>query len=435
MTRMTLRGGRLALPGGIALGDLQLEDGRIVALGQVSEPFGQVIDCRHLLVMPGVIDPQVHFREPGLTHKEDLFTGSRACAAGGVTTFLEMPNTKPPTTTLEALAFKKARAAETSVVNWGFFIGATTDNLDVLNASENVAGIKIFMGSSTGTLLVSEASDLERIFAHGSRLIAVHAEDENRLKARAELFKGQTDPAVHTELRDATAAAMATELALRLSIQYQRRLHILHLSTADEVFLLERYKSRSRITAECTPQHLLLNAPGCYARLGTKAQMNPPLRTQEHSEALWYGLRSGLLDCIATDHAPHTLEEKAQGYGSAPSGMPGVETALPAMLDAAHRGLCSVEDVVHWMCEGPARCYGIRNKGELVVGADADLALVDLARAEKVGARGYFTKVGWSPFDGQTFTGWPVMTIVGGQIVFADGQVNDTVRGSEVLFS
>lgn len=432
---LTLRGGRLALPTGIVEGDLQISGGRITAVGRVDRDLGRVIDARHLLVMPGVIDPQVHFREPGLTHKEDLGSGSRACAAGGVTSFLEMPNTQPPTTTVEAMAWKKARAAETSRVNYGFFIGATPTNLEVLNGVEDVCGIKIFMGSSTGTLLVNDPADLERIFAGGRRLIAVHAEDEARLVERKQAFTGQRDPAVHTEIRDAEAALLASRLALELSDRHGRRLHILHLSTAEEVELLRQHgKGGGRVTTEVTPQHLLLHTPEIYARIGTRAQMNPPLRTAANAEGLWRGLREGIIDCIATDHAPHTAEEKARPYPDSPSGMPGVETALPLMLDAASRGLCRVEDVVRWMSEAPARIYRIRGKGRLEVGFDGDLTLVDLARTEKVGDRGYFTKVGWSSFDGMALTGWPMITIVGGQVVFEGGQVIDEVRGSELRF-
>lgn len=433
---LTIRGGRLALPDAIVEGDLQIQDGKITQLGAVERDLGEVIDARGLLVMPGVIDPQVHFRDPGLTHKEDLHTGSRACLAGGVTSFLEMPNTKPSTTTLEAMAEKKRRAHEVSCAHYGFFIGATPHNLEVLNQVEQVPGIKIFMGSSTGDLLVNERAALERIFGNGKRLIAVHAEDEARLLARKAAFGPVTDPALHSELRDAEAARLATALALELSERYQRRLHVLHLSTKEEVELLRaRGKGAGRVTAEVTPQHLMLHAPEIYRQLGTKAQMNPPLRSADHAAVLWSGLKDGTLDCIATDHAPHTLDEKAQPYGSAPSGMPGVETALPVMLDAAHRGLCRVEEVVRWMTDGPRRCYGIVGKGRLQVGFDGDLALVDLARRARVGDRPYETKVRWSPFEGQWLTGWPVMTVLLGRVAMQDGAIDDAVRGRALAFS
>ncbi|MEM7677513.1 MAG: dihydroorotase, partial [Myxococcota bacterium] len=427
---LTVRGGVLALPTGRVQADLQIVDGRIAAIGQVPDAGGEVIDASGLLVMPGVVDPQVHFRDPGLTHKEDLKTGSEACAAGGITSFLEMPNTKPSTTTHEAMAAKKARAAEASVVNYNFFIGATADNIDVLNDVKNVCGIKIFMGASTGDLLVSDPDDLERIFANGTRLIAVHAEDEARLKARKAEFAHRTDPAAHYEIRDVTAAVNASVLALGLSEKYDRRLHILHMSTGDEVTLLrERGKGGGRVTTETLPQYLLLNGPEIYEAIGTRAQMNPPIRTKEHQEALWRGLHDGTIECIATDHAPHTREEKSQPFGKAPSGMPGVETSLAVMLDAAHRGLCSVEQVVKWMCSEPARIYGMQGKGRLEVGQDGDLAFVDLQRTEAVGARGYFSKVGWSPFEGRKVTGWPVITVVGGRVVFRDNQIQPGICG------
>lgn len=433
---LVLRGGLLALPGGLTRGDLALEGGRITAVGDVPRGAGLELDVSHLLVMPGVIDPQVHFREPGLTHKEDLGSGSRAAAAGGVTAFLEMPNTQPATTSEEAFNWKLSRAAESSVVDYGFFIGATKDNLDVLGAVSPCPGIKIFMGSSTGDLLVSERADLDRIFARGSRLIAVHAEDEARLVARKGLFSDRTDPAAHSELRDPECAWRATELALELSERHHRRLHILHMSTLEEVELLRsRGKGAGRVTAEVTPQHLTLFAPESYARLGTRAQMNPPLRPREHGEALWRALKDGTVDCIATDHAPHTLEEKARGFGRAPSGMPGVETSLAVMLDAASRGLCTIPEVVRWMCEGPARCYRITGKGRIAVGMDADLALVDLGARRVVGERGYFTRVGWSPYEGQELAGWPVMTFVRGQLVFRDGEILGGVRGAPIRFA
>jgi dihydroorotase len=431
---LTLRNGTLALPGGRVSGDLQISGGKITAVGNVDRDRGEVIDASHLLVMPGVIDPQVHFREPGLTHKEDIHTGSRACAAGGVTSFLEMPNTSPPTIDAASFAHKLARAKETSVVNYGFFIGATPENADLLDSVPGACGIKIFMGSSTGTLLVSEREALDRIFRTGTRLIAVHAEDEARLKQRYQEFAGATDPRQHSEIRDVESALIATRLAVELSDRYARRLHVLHMSTGDEADFLRAHGKAGRITCEVTPQHLLLNAPEIYDRIGTRAQMNPPLRTKEHSERLWAALLDGTIDCIATDHAPHTLEEKAKGFGRAPSGMPGVETSLPLMLDAAHRGRCSVEQVVRWMCEGPARCYRIRNKGRLEVGCDGDVTLVDLSRTERVGERGYQTKVGWSAFDGMTLTGWPISTIVGGAFAYREGAVDVAVRGAPIAF-
>lgn len=450
MRSLIIRGGILAIPDGDPKkpetrikrveGDLAITDGVITAVGKVPAAGSdvEVVDATGLLVMPGVIDPQVHFREPGLTHKEDIGSGSRACAAGGVTSFLEMPNTQPPTTSRAAINDKLARAAQTSLVDHGFFIGATPDNLETLLAVEgddDICGIKIFMGSSTGTLLVNERADLERIFGNGRRLIAVHAEDEARLVERKATFGAVTDVALHSRIRDAEAARLASALAMELSEKFDRRLHILHLSTADEVTLLaERGKGHGRVTAEVTPQHLTLIAPEVYARLGTRAQMNPPLREHEHAEALWRGLHAGLLDCIATDHAPHTREEKAKPYPASPSGMPGVETALAVMLDAAHKGRCTVEDVVRWMTLGPARCYRIAGKGALVTGYDGDVALVDLAQTRAVDDRPIRTRVGWSPYEGLPLTGWPVATFVRGRAVYRDGELIESGAGSKLRF-
>ncbi|MFO0726161.1 MAG: dihydroorotase [Myxococcota bacterium] len=443
---VTLRGGTLALPPDanhpevwLAEGDLQIVDGEITAIGAVKQDRGEVIDARHLLVIPGLIDPQVHFRDPGFPHKEDLGSGSRAAAAGGVTAFLEMPNTDPPTTSRARLDDKLATAAAKSSVDFGFFIGATPDNLDELlgiDQAPDVCGIKIFMGSSTGSLLVDDRVALDRIFGHGNKLIAVHAEDEARLRARKAAFQGETDVAKHSEIRDAEAARLASSLALELSEKYQRRLHILHLSTKDEVELLRAHgKGQGRVTAEVTPQHLLLTAPEIYQRLGTKAQMNPPLRSAEHAAALWSGLKDGTLDLIATDHAPHTLEEKAKGFGAAPSGMPGVETSLAAMLDAAHRGLCTVEQVVRWMSHAPAKAYRIEKKGDLRVGYDGDFALVDLHKVRRVEDQKIQSRVGWNPFEGVPLQGWPIATFLRGTSVYRDREIQPAVRGKPLRFT
>jgi dihydroorotase len=442
-TTTTIRGGLLALPSKgkssvhFADGDLQIVDGVISAVGQVDADRGEVVDAQGLLVMPGVIDPQVHFREPGATRKEDIASGSRACAAGGVTSFLEMPNTMPATTDLEQLDWKRSRAAETSLVHYGFYMGATPDNLEDLLALEgrdDCPGIKIFMGSSTGSLLVSERADLERIFGHGSVPIAVHAEDEARLIER-QANLASDDVHAHSQIRDPESARLATQLALELSERFDRRLHVLHLSTADEIELLRKQgKGDGRVSAEVTPQHLLLNEPEIYDRLGTLAQMNPPLRDATHSRALWKGLHEGLLDCIATDHAPHTLDEKARPYGEAPSGMPGVETALAAMLDAAQRGLCRAEQVVAWMTEGPARVWGIEGKGRLEVGFDGDVTLVDLARRRAIDDGPIQCRSGWSPFAGMLFTGWPVATLVAGAAVFRDGEIIEAAAARPLRF-
>ena len=433
---LLIRHAEIILPNGESMiGDVLTQGRQIVQLGQEitnASPTHE-IDARGLTLLPGVIDPQVHFREPGLEHKEDLFTASCACAKGGVTSFLEMPNTRPLTISQSALDDKLQRAASKCLVNYGFFIGATGDNLPDLLSASPTPGIKVFMGSMHGQLLVSQEEVLEAIFAQGNRLIAVHAEDQARINQRKQEFAGIEDLAIHSQIQDNQAALLATQLALKLSKKYQRRLHILHLSTAEEAELL-RHDKPSWVTAEVTPQHLLLNT-SAYTTIGTLAQMNPPLRSPHDNEVLWQALRDGIIDFIATDHAPHTLAEKAQTYPNTPSGMPGVETSLPLMLTAAMAGKCTVAQVVQWMSKAVAVAYGIPNKGEISPGYDADLVLVDLKNYREVKREEVLSKCGWNPFEGWNLTGWPVTTIVGGEIVYDHGQVNTQIRGQALTFS
>jgi len=411
MTRLLIKGGTVVSSRGAEPADVLIEGNTIlrVAAG-IADQAAEVLDARGLHLLPGVLDSHVHFREPGLTHKEDLASGSRACAAGGVTSFFDMPNTRPAGTTRALIAEKKALAAGKSLVNYNFFIGAARGNLDELNAAKNLPGIKVFLGSSTGGLLIDDDVLLEGIFSQGSRLIAVHAEDE----------------AVMRE-----AASRVSSPTVALSERYRRRLHVLHLSSAEETVFLAEHRG-PLVSAEATPHHLLLSGPEAYERLGTLAQTNPPIREARHGQALWKALLAGIIQCVATDHAPHTLEEKRRTYPESPSGVPGVETALPLMLDQAARGRCSVSQVAAWMSENPARLLGAQGKGRIEAGMDADLALVDLKKSKRVGEGGYQTKCGWSPYDGMRLTGWPVATIVGGRVVWREGTFDLTVRGTEI---
>jgi dihydroorotase len=432
MTHLLIRCARILLPNGeFMLGDVLCGDGQIVEIARnISTPADRELDAQGLTLLPGVIDPQVHFREPGLEHKEDLFTASSACAKGGVTSFLEMPNTRPLTTNQAALDDKLQRAAQKCLVNYGFFIGATAENLPDLLTANPTPGIKIFMGSMHGALLVDQEQALEAIFAQGERLIAVHAEDQARISQRRQEFAGITDPAIHSQIQDNQAAVNATKLALNLAKKYRRRLHILHLSTAEEADIM-RWDKPSWVTAEVTPQHLLLNTDA-YAKIGTLAQMNPPLHD---NEVLWQALLNGAIDFIATDHAPHTLEEKAIAYPNSPSGMPGVETSLPLMLTQAMQGRCTIAQVANWMSTAVAKAYGIQNKGAIALGYDADLVLVDLNNYRPVLREELLTKCGWSPFEGWNLTGWPVITIVGGQVVYERGHLHTDVHGKALTFS
>lgn len=434
---LLLRRARTLLPTGeLEILDVLVADGKILQVAPNIETdieAASIIDAQGLTLLPGVIDPQVHFREPGLEHKEDLFTASCACAKGGVTSFLEMPNTRPLTITQAALDDKLQRAAQKCLVNYGFFIGATADNLPDLRQASPACGIKIFMGSMKGDLLVDQDTALEAIFAEGERLIAVHAEDQARIRERRQQFAEADDPSFHSQIQDNQAALLATQLALELSKKYQRRLHILHLSTAEEADLLRQDKP-SWVTAEVTPQHLLLNT-SAYSKIGTLAQMNPPLRSPQDNQVLWQALLDGVIDFIATDHAPHTLAEKAQTYPNSPSGMPGVETSLPLMLTQAKQGRCTVAQVSNWMSKAPAQAYKIPNKGVIAPGYDADLVLVDLENYHPVRRQDLLTKCGWSPFEGWELTGCPVVTIVGGQIVYDHGKLNTEVRGQPLSFT
>ncbi|MCA9236225.1 MAG: dihydroorotase [Planctomycetales bacterium] len=391
----------------------------------------ETVDAAGLHLIPGVIDDQVHFREPGLTHKEDLRTASRACAKGGVTTFLEMPNTVPNATTQERINEKLALAAEKSVVNYGFYIGATPQNLADLKSAARTPGIKIFIGSSTGDLLVDDQDVLEAIFAETTLPICAHCEDETTVRANAERYRDSTDVADHSRVRDVAAAVTATRRALDLARRHKHRFHVLHVSTGDETDLLADHGGV--ITAEACLHHLLLSVDD-YPRLGTLAQMNPSLKTTADAQRIWEALADGRIQVIATDHAPHTLEEKAVPYPRSPSGMPNVENSLALMLDQVHRGRCTLSQVVHWMCDAPARVWDLVGKGRIAPGYDADLVLLDLQKSAVVRNQDQLTKCGWSAWDGVELTGWPVSTWVAGQVAYRDGVVCDNCHGQEAVY-
>jgi dihydroorotase len=421
------------LPQGPARADVLVINGLIDQVGaSLSFPGAEVLDAKGLTLIPGAIDPQVHFRDPGMEWKEDLATGARAAAAGGVTGFLEMPNTQPPTTTVALMAAKKEIAARKSLVNYNFFIGATPEALPDLDTAPNVCGIKIFMGASTGTLLVDKLEDLDRIFSRGRRLIAVHAEDEALIRENKARYGAAAKPEDHALIRSPEVALRATRIAVGLCRKYNRRLHILHMTTQEEAEFLAAEKPGLPLSAEVCPQHFLLPAPECYQTLGTYAQMNPPLREKRHGEALWKALKAGVIDCIATDHAPHTREEKDKGFPHAPSGMPGVETSLPLMLDRVNQGLCTLTEVVRWMSANPARLYGLKGKGRIEAGYDADLVLIDMAREKTIENGKLQTKVNWSPYHGWKVKGWPVITMVNGHIVFREGEFFTDRMGREM---
>lgn len=422
----------VVLPSGISSVSVLIEGTQIAAIdAAIQTRVDETIDATGLHLIPGVIDDQVHFREPGLTHKEDLATASRACAKGGITTFLEMPNTVPATTTRERLAEKRALAAKKSLVNYGFYIGATPDNLPELQLATDTPGIKIFLGSSTGDLLVDSQDALERIFAETSLPLTAHCEDETTVRANAQRFAGISDVAVHSQIRDHAAAVIATRRALDLAKRHRHRFHVLHVSTAEETELLADHAGL--ITGEACPHHLLLNVDD-YGRLGTLAQMNPSLKTSADNVALWQALNSGVIQVIATDHAPHTWEEKQQPYPQSPSGMPNVENSLALMLNEVNRGRCTLEMIVKTMCAAPARVWDIVGKGRIAEGYDADIVLVDLNREQEVRNENQLTKCGWSAWHGETLRGWPVRTWVMGYEVFRDGVLEASRLGQAARF-
>ncbi len=391
----------------------------------------QVIDAEGLHLLPGIIDDQVHFREPGLTHKEDLYTAGRACAKGGVTTFLEMPNTTPNTVSQAALEEKLKLAARKSLVNHCFYIGSTPDNVAELRAAHRTPGIKIFIGSSTGDLLVDEQEALERIFAETTLPICAHCEDEATVQANTARFAGTTDVADHSRIRDHQAAQVATRRALDLAFRHRHRFHVLHVSTGAETDLLDDH--RGLITAEACPHHLLFNVAD-YARLDSLVQINPSIKNAEDNQRLWQALHDGRIQVIATDHAPHTLEEKRQPYPQSPSGLPSVENSLALMLHQVNQGRCTLEQVAAWMSDAPARVWDIVDKGRIAAGYDADLVLVDLHKTATVRNEEQETKAKWSPWHGEALTGWPVRTWVMGHEVSRDGSFDETRWGREAEY-
>ena len=431
---LLIKNGYLTNSKDISKRDVFISNGKISEIGDLSHVESDyVIDASNQYVLPGIIDPQVHFRDPGLTHKEDLYTGSMAAASGGVTTFFEMPNTNPATTTIKKLNQKYEVANNKSLVNYSFFLGATSDNIDEIKNLKNNCGLKIFMGSSTGDLLVDDDESLDKIFASCNRVIAVHAEDEDILKESAKLIKG-TDFSNHVKARPVEAALKATTKATKLALKYNKRLHVLHLSTAEEVQFIREHKSTNLITCETTPQHLLMNAPDIYNEIGSFAQLNPPIREKYHQEELWKGLLDGTIDCIATDHAPHTLEEKSLPYGQAPSGMPGVETSLTLMLNEVSKGRIKLENIVQLMSENPANIYKMKNKGFIKPGYDADITIVDMNKEKTILNESMKTKCGWTAFNGVKTKGWAQYTIVNGNIVYDDGKLDLDHRGGKIDF-
>lgn len=433
---LIVRGGEVANHAGRGMADVGVIDGKIAFIGDLSQASaGEVFDATGLTVLPGVIDTQVHFREPGLEWKEDLETGSRAAALGGVVAVFEMPNTNPNTTDPDTMADKLARAKDRMWTDHAFYVGGTHENADYLGELERLpgcCGVKVFMGASTGDLLIADDEGVRKVLSNVRRRATFHSEDEYRLVERRGLAR-TGDWTSHPEVRDAESAIRSTRRLVGLAQETGARIHVLHVTTRDEMEYLRFHKDVA--TVEITPQHLTLVGPEAYQRLGSYAQMNPPIRSQEHVDALWlWGMQQGVADVLGSDHAPHTKEEKAKPYPASPSGMPGVQTLVPLMLTHVANGRLSLERFIDLTSAGAQRVFGTANKGRMAVSYDADLTIVDLKAKRTITHDQQATRCGWTPFDGVEATGWPMATIVRGRVVMQDGELIGSAHGRPVRF-
>lgn len=431
---LILKGGTVVNHDGVGQRDVAVSGGRIVGIGAFgAHQAAEIVDCTGLHILPGVVDSQVHLREPGAEHKEDLETGGRAAVKGGVTGVFEMPNTSPLTTDADTLADKVRRATNRMYCDFAFYMGGTRDNAHMLGELEllpGCAGIKVFMGSSTGSLLVDDDKGVARILANIRRRAAFHSEDEDRLNNRKHL-RVEGDPSSHYVWRDAEAARLCTERLLRLAREAHKRIHVLHVSTADEFPLLAAH--RDVATVEVTPNHLVFTSED-YARLGNLLQMNPPMREPHHKMGIWKALQSGLVDVLGSDHAPHTLDEKAKPYPASPSGMPGVQTLVPVMLDCVNRGLLSIERFVDLTSHGPNRIFGMAGKGRIAEGYDADFTIVDIKATRTITNDWIESRCKWTPHDGRSVTGWPMGTFVRGRCVMWNDEIIGKAHGQPIRF-
>jgi dihydroorotase len=417
--------------------NISISDKKITGLGvSQTQDAEKTIDAKGLTVLPGVIDSQVHFREPGLTHKEDLETGTRAAVLGGITSIFEMPNTNPNTTTIEAFNEKMNLAKHRAHCNYAFFIGASNENVEQLHhleLTQNSPGLKIFLGASFGTLLVDDDIIFEQIMKNGRRRLTIHSEDEARLKERKHFAIEAAHPRAHPLWRDEESALISTKKSIHLAEKYNRPVHILHISSSEEMSFLKEHKKISSV--EILPQFLTLSAPECYERLGTLVQQNPPIRDKRHLEKLWQAVQDGTVDVIGSDHAPHTLEEKNKPYPQSPSGFPGVQTLLPIMLNHVQQNLLSIEKLTSLVTENPCRLFDVKNKGRIEVGYDADFTFVDLKKEMTITNKWIASKCGYTPFDGMKVKGWPTHTIIAGNTIMQNDEIILPHRGEAIEFS
>ena len=431
---LIIKNGSCYIDGRLTKTDIGLSGNKIKKIGKIELNSSKVYDATDKVVLPGIIDTQVHFREPGSTDAEDLESGSRAAVLGGVTALFEMPNTNPPTSNLVEFDKKLQAAKNRMHSNYAFYFGATpnnTDQLAQLKDVEGCCGVKLFAGSSTGNLLVDKEADIEKVISSSDRIVSIHSEDEDIIKLRKKFIK-IGDVHSHAEWRNVEVAMSSTRRVVKIAERYNKKIHVLHVTTREEVDFLAMHKKN--VTFETTPQHLTMYAPDCYDKLGTYAQMNPPLRTKEHYDRLWVAIKNNIVDVLGSDHAPHLKENKDKEYPNTPSGMPGVQTIFPVMLDHVNNGKLSLQQLINLMCENPCKIFGIKNKGYIKEGFDADLTIADLNKEVTIKNEMIASKCGWTPFNNYKVKGFPIGTIVNGHLVMSNGKVVEESKGTPLKF-
>ena len=431
---LIIKNGSCYIDGKLTQTDIGLSGNKIKKIGKIELNSSKVYDATDKVVLPGIIDTQTHFREPGSTDVEDLESGSRAAVLGGVTSLFEMPNTNPPTSNLVEFDKKLQLAKNRMHSNYAFYFGATPDNIEQLSKLKDVegcCGVKLFAGSSTGKLLVDKEADIEKVISNSDRVVSIHSEDEEILNLRKKFIK-EGDVHSHPEWRNTECAISSTRRVVKIAERYNKKIHVLHVTTKEEVDFLAMHKKN--VTFEITPQHLTLYAPDCYDKLGTYAQMNPPLRTKEHYDRLWVAIKNNIVDVLGSDHAPHSKENKNKNYPNTPSGMPGVQTIFPIMLDHVNNGKLTLQQLINFMCENPCKIFGIKNKGYLKEGYDADLTIADMDKEVTIKDEMIASKCGWTPFNNHKVKGFPVGTIVNGNLVMSDGKVIVESKGIPLKF-
>ena len=434
MLDLIIKDGECYINGNLEKKDIGISNNKIVEIGDLKDKSKETFDAKGLTVLPGCIDTQVHFREPGSTDAEDLNSGSKAAVMGGITSVFEMPNTNPPTTNFEEFD-KKIKLGKGMYCNHAFYFGATAENYSTLEKLKNLTGccgIKLFAGSSTGNLLVDKEKDIEKVFEHASKVVAVHSEDEEILKIRKKLIE-EGNVASHPKWRNEEVAMSSTRRIVKIAKRFNKKAHILHITTKEEIDFLSQNKGN--ITFEITPQHLTFYAPDCYDKIGTYAQMNPPIRNKTHQDRLWYAIKNNYNDTIGSDHAPHLKVNKDKPYPDSPSGMPGVQTLLPVMLNHINNGKLKLEQLMKFICENPVKIFGIKNKGYIKKDFDADLTIVDLNRKITIDNKDMQSKCKWTPYHGETFKGCAVATIINGKIKMLNGKILGEPEGLPLDFS